>query len=314
MRKGERKKIVFIGAGNIVSGYQNNLTNCHLSAMFHSEYFNVVGVIEDDIEKAKRFVKLTGAKIMEFEDLNPSDVDIVAICVPTNSHFKIIKRVCATGIRNIFCEKPFCSNLSEASMAFNSMTDKDINLYIGYQRSFMSDIKILKKRYDDGELGDFISGVFYYSKGLLNNGSHAIDLILKLFGKIEIEYIGEKVIDYSNDDPSVELILSSQGRHIKMIPLEESSASVFEFDIFFQRERIRFLDNFFYFERSLVTDDKRYPGYKKYISEGINDTYMENGINQMWNEIYHNIQNQKSFSKERALMPHKIYSKACVEK
>ena len=314
LREYKKKKIVFIGAGNIVCGYQNNLTNCHVAAMLKSKYFDVVGVIEDDSVKAKRFMKLTGAKIMNLEDLKPSEADIVAICVPTESHFKFIKKMCEIGIGNIFCEKPFCSNLKEASTAFNLMRDKGINLYIGYQRSFISDIEELKKHYDDNELGKFISAVFYYSKGLLNNGSHALDLILHLFGEIKLEHIGEKVIDYSDDDPSVELILSNKDRHIKLIPLEETSASVFELDIFFQKERIKFFDNFFYFERYVVIDDERYPGYKKYVSEGVNDTQMENGINQMWKEIYHKIENNRSFSEERALTPHKIFSKACMEK
>jgi predicted dehydrogenase len=51
--------------------------------------------------------------------------------------------------------------------------------------------------------------VSYYNKGLLNNGSHMLDLLMLLLGPLKIVMVGKSVNDYSTDDPTIPVWLKA---------------------------------------------------------------------------------------------------------
>ncbi len=301
-------KIIFIGAGNIVTGYERNLKNCHLASLKESEDYEIVGVVDPNDENVEVFQKATGKERYELNELKNLEIDIIAICTPTETHDKLIDKIISLGIRPrcIFCEKPFTNSLNKANLTFNNLTKNGIGLIIGYQRSFMNSFKEIAIDFQKSYLGSFLFGDFKYSKGLLNNGSHAIDLIYSIFGDVNFERFGKSFVDYNVEDPSLEVFFSFQKRSIHLIPIDERIFSIFEADLIFEKARFRFIDNSFKLERYKLGEDSNFPGYVSLNPDNYKDTEMHISIDNMWREIAEMYHNENFFSIKRSTFVHEV--------
>ena len=59
------------------------------------------------------------------------------------------------------------------------------------------------------KFGELKSITAVYNKGLKNNGSHLIDLLAFLVGKLKFEARGKPIFDFNIKDPSYPFLLSS---------------------------------------------------------------------------------------------------------
>jgi len=306
-----KKNIVFIGSGNIVTGYQQNMENCHLKSILNNPSYNVLGVIDPNDKNAGTFIKHSNSKRLNYDDLKYLNIDIIAICSQTRHHKGIIHKIIKSDIKPkcIFCEKPFTETLEDAINSFNSINKLGIGLIVGYQRSFLSNFKKISKEFHDNKYGDFLYADVKYSKGFLNNGSHAIDLLYSIFGKISLDGFGKRFIDYDSNDKSAELHFSYKGRSISLIPFDENSFSIFEIDLIFQKKRFRFIDNSFRLEQYSISNDPNYPGYRSLTPSEYTSTEMTNSIDEMWAEVLNIIDNHNYFDIERTIHIHKLKEK-----
>ena len=84
----------------------------------------------------------------------------------------------------------------------------------------------------DGDWGAVRSVSAVYNKGLLNNGSHMIDLLLALFGPLHIVSVGQAVDDFFSDDPTVDATLrTQQGLPIQLNVAHAQDYALFEMQI-----------------------------------------------------------------------------------
>ena len=162
---------------------------------------NLVYVCEKNLKIIKKNeFKFKDTKWILNENIifNDNDIDLVIICTYDNFHFdQIIK--CIKFKKNIFCEKPFCQNLTQL---------KKINKYLIKNQSIkfssnlilrtISEFKYLKKIIDNKKIGDLYYSEADYNYGRLNKitkgwrgsipfysvisggGVHVIDLICYL--------------------------------------------------------------------------------------------------------------------------------------
>ena len=128
----------------------------------------------------------------------------------------------------------------------------------------MEEWRQIKKDIEFGNMGNFQFGNIYYSKGLINNSSHAINLLNFIFSKEEIliDNIYSHIYDYSDKDPTLTFSLNINKRSVNFIGLNEQNFSIFEIDLIFQRERIRCIDSGTVIERYKLSEDNTYKGYK----------------------------------------------------
>ena len=306
-----KKNIIFFGAGNIVTGYQNNLKNCHLKSLFENNSYNILGVVDSNIKNAKIFSEYSGSEIYEISDLKSLDIDIIAICTPTETHYELINHIISNGIhpKCFFCEKPFTNSLKKAKHTLSNLQKNNIGLIVGYQRSFLSNFNNIFSGYRNNEYGNLLTADIKYSKGLLNNGSHALDLLFCLFSDIQLDRFGKSFEDYNDEDLTSEVFFEHRGRSVTLTPLNEKSFSIFEVDLIFDKKRFRFTDNCFNLEEYLIQDDTNYPGYFSISSKGYSKTNMENALDEMWFEINNMVEDKNFFSFERILFPHQIVDK-----
>ena len=116
------------------------------------------------------------------EMLENENLDIISICSPTENHmeaFEVISKY--NNIKAVFCEKPLSYDLNESYRIANLAGNKYVSL--NYFRRWNNTFKQLSQDISDKKYGDVIYISVRYTKGLLNNGSHFIDLLYWFFGE-----------------------------------------------------------------------------------------------------------------------------------
>jgi predicted dehydrogenase len=90
----------------------------------------------------------------------------------------------------------------------------------------------LKAEFAEGHWGALRSVSAVYNKGLLNNGSHMIDLLLALFGPLHIVSVGQAADDFFSDDPTVDATLrTQQGLPVQLNVAHAQDYALFEMQI-----------------------------------------------------------------------------------
>ncbi len=96
-------------------------------------------------------------------------LDIVSVCTPLETHCQIVCDI-APYVKGIYCEKPIAVTLEDADRMIQACRDSKVILQVNHQRRFYKP-------------------VFTFSRGILNSGSHAFDLVNYLFKpEIEVEF------------------------------------------------------------------------------------------------------------------------------
>jgi predicted dehydrogenase len=100
----------------------------------------------------------------------PNQFDIASICTPIGDgkFLTRLHRVCEAcdhGVKAILLEKPIAYSLEEADKIIDYCKQHNILLVVNHQRRF-------------------INPKFTFSRGIVHTGTHAFDLIRKLFGEI----------------------------------------------------------------------------------------------------------------------------------
>ena len=114
--------------------------------------------------------------------------DLVIIATPSRSHGAILKKVLSThrpGL--IVCEKPLDLKLDDARTMVDICKKEGIELFVNYMRRTDPGVIEVKRRLSEKEIITPVKVNVWYSKGILNNGSHFINLmefnLLALYGK-----------------------------------------------------------------------------------------------------------------------------------
>jgi predicted dehydrogenase len=84
--------------------------------------------------------------------LSRADTDAVAICTPTESHFRLCHAALTAG-KHVFVEKPMACSYTEARQLVDLAVDTDRKLMVGHVFLFHPGIRSVKQLLDEGTLG-----------------------------------------------------------------------------------------------------------------------------------------------------------------
>lgn len=182
-----RVKTVLIGAGNIAGMKQtvnkdskNIIT--HIQALLKmSDKFEIVGIVDKDIVMAKRLAEKWDVvcEVSSFIGNILSDFEFAVIATNPESHLSVVSEVFETcSPKMILLEKPGGGSIEDALEIDRLCKSNECKLYLNYQRNYsinLSDIHIA---------GKIKTAECHYVRGLLNDASHAIALLIKLFGTV----------------------------------------------------------------------------------------------------------------------------------
>ncbi|MDC3222672.1 Gfo/Idh/MocA family oxidoreductase [Gammaproteobacteria bacterium] len=185
---------VIVGLGNIGMLYDihlpkkdNILTHCN--AFSQHPDFELIGAVETNSELRSLFekeYKLPSSKDIEsFLADNQLSPDVYVIANSTENHLNAIEQIIAVSNPvGILCEKPIAYNVDEALEICKLCKEKKIKIFVNFIRRADPGILELKNRIDAHQIEGPFKLVAWYSKGLIHNGSHFVDLFDFLFGSI----------------------------------------------------------------------------------------------------------------------------------
>lgn len=188
-------KVGVIGGGSI--------SEYHLKPYFENSNVEIVAICDSDERRLhalgkKYCVEKLYLKVSEF--LANEEIDAISICTWNNSHAEIAIQALQKN-KHVLLEKPLSLNLDEAYAVEAAVKESNKILQVGYVRRFATNVGVLKKFIDAGELGEI-----YYAKAscirrlgnpggwfsdikksgggpLIDLGTHMIDICWYLMGK-----------------------------------------------------------------------------------------------------------------------------------
>ncbi|MDC0587009.1 Gfo/Idh/MocA family oxidoreductase [Gammaproteobacteria bacterium] len=315
----KKLSVLVIGCGNIAGGFdlhnENKEPLTHAQAYYQDNRYNLKACIDPNREKLLEFKNKWGFENI-YSSLNQIDhksdrFDVISICSPTSIHEESLEFAIKASPKLVFCEKPITDDIAKTQSLIDIYKKNNIPLAVNFTRRWMSDIHEFSKDLKSRKWGKIRSIVGHYNKGLLNNGSHLIDLIHFLAGPLEINYVGKPVFDHSEHDPSIPAILESEDSvPIYLNVTNSNDYSFFEIDFYMEKGIIQLTDGGRYWKTRAVEDSKEFSGYKSLGKTSIKESgyklAMKNAVDNIFNSI---LKNDKLLSDaSTAIETHKICS------
>jgi predicted dehydrogenase len=284
--------VLIIGCGNIAGDLdlqsRNNNFLSHAGNFNNNKNFLLTSCIEPNKKRRLKFMRRWKIKFgfKNINDFLKSNliIDVISICTPTNDHMKTLIDSFKIAPKLIFCEKPMTNLVQHTKKIIKINSFNKIPILINYSRRFDNSIVILKKKINSKTYGQLRSINAVYNKGLLNNGSHILDLLIFLIGKLKIEYVGTPIFDYKLDDPTVPFFLKNeQGIPVHINCGNANDYAFFEIQFNFSKFSITLENNGLKWRYRKAIKSKFFLNYKE-LTQGIfykgNYLYsMKNAIN-----------------------------------
>ena len=249
---GQTYQVLIIGCGNMAGGYdllqpEDALPLGHAKAFSKHGGFALTACVEPDAVKRTAFQQHwhvpNGYASLQEVEAEGGQFDVISICSPTHAHAEDIQLALAFKPKLIFCEKPVTKSVDETKCAMQTCAEQHVLLAVNYSRRWSPQVAQLKAELADGHWGVVRSVSAVYNKGLLNNGSHMIDLLLALFGPLHIVSVGQAVDDFFSDDPTVAATLrTQQGLPIQLNVAHAQDYALFEMQIVTEKGLINMED------------------------------------------------------------------------
>jgi predicted dehydrogenase len=210
-----KTKVAIIGCGRIAS--------THLQALKTIEEIEVAAVADANPEAGKSFAASAGClSYTDYKEMvDKVGPDVVVVCTPPVSHPEISIFALEHGA-HVLCEKPFAIHTVCASRMVEAAEKAGRYLTMASKFRFVEDVTKARKLVEDGVVGQMVLAEIAFcgradmrgrwpsdpeaSGGgvLIDNGSHAVDIIRYLLGPIS-------------------RVQAQHGRSIQGLPVEDTS-------------------------------------------------------------------------------------------
>lgn len=260
-------KAAVIGLGNIGIGYDyddrdGSRVLTHAAGFNLHEGFDLVAAVDADAKARGKFEQKYNrpsfSSIREmYDQCNP---DVISIAVPTILHYTVFMESVAYKPKAILCEKPFGGTLAKAKEMKAAADLAGITLLVNYIRRFEPGVLRLKQAIEDGEYGTIYKGTLWYSKGILNNGSHFIDMLRFLLGEVQRIELLDKGIEQGND-PEPDLKIRFGSTDMYFLAGREACFSIKEMELVSTSACIRYAGGGRAIQVRRTVPNPTFPGY-----------------------------------------------------
>lgn len=268
-----RFRVLIVGAGNIAGGFDRHRADtepplAHAKAYLQHGGFSLLAVVDPDREKRTAFCQRW--EIAEASDSlgalrgRVGDFDVISICSSTSSHAADLDAAIALRPKLIFCEKPVTSSVESTRHWVNACEQAHILLAVAHLRRWAPDIIRLRSELEEGRWGKVRSVHATYNKGVLNNGSHLLDLLRYLFGDLTLAGVGRPAFDAFPTDPSIPaLLMASDQLPIHLGIADAADYAHFEMQINAEKGMISMENGGTRWRLRHVVDSATFAGYRE---------------------------------------------------
>ena len=292
-------RTLIVGCGNIAGGFdasrtQTQLPLTHAGAYIKHGAFQIRACIDPDTDRLHDFSQRWNVswKARDFVELkaNPGDFDVISICSPTVLHELHLVEALRLKPKVIFCEKPLTSDASSCARLVASCREHGVTLAVNFSRYWDPTVEELVHDIRLGRWGKVRSVVAHYNKGISNNGSHILDLLLRLIGPLDVLETTKPVYDYWPDDPTVGVLLTGCDGEVPifMSPAHAHDYAFFELELVCELGVLRMESGGLIWQTRDVTTSEQFVGYKVLNPEKKTDgRYMEAMLGAIENIHHH---------------------------
>lgn len=270
--------VLIVGCGNIAGGFDMGRTSgyfpyTHAGAYTRDDRFVVAACVEPDDGRRESFMSAwqvpVGFRSVD-ELLNGgTQFDVISICSPTSCHAHDLEVALRLKPGLIFCEKPITTSLADSEKLVTECSKAGIHLAVNYTRRWDPSVLKLQGDIDAGIWGQLRSVVGLYNKGILNNGSHMLDLLHWLVGPMTIIKVGKPVQDFFSSDPTVPVWLeNNQGVPIHITCAHAEDYAIFELQLVFSLGVLTMEEGGMFWRERHAVDSDTFKGYRK-LEEGV---------------------------------------------
>jgi predicted dehydrogenase len=241
---------LLIGCGNIGALYDINDKEekvlSHAKSYFLYKNKINLTITDTDNEKINLIRSKYQFKILK-ETINYKNYDIVSLTTPTVTHYEYLKKMMEQNVPLIFCEKPVAVSIDELLTLKNIHKTSTSKIVVNYIRRFNPQYSKLKNYILQNELNNKLVTVnIKYSRGFLNNASHALDIIQFLFQQ-KISFtclkIHKRDFDVFESDPTVSGNFTFNTAQVNLIGLNEINYTIFEIEFYFTNTIVQLLNS-----------------------------------------------------------------------
>jgi predicted dehydrogenase len=238
-------KALLIGCGNIGAGYDlDDETRVWTHAKAYSMQKDLeLFVYDEDRDKSARAAAVYGAS--QLEEVNEgvlNNFDLLSITTPTTSHFYYLDMAIRTGVPVVICEKPVVGSLEEVKQLEQLYNSGNTKVLVNYMRRFQPAYESAKRKLQELRTEQSLQAVIMkYKRGLLNNASHAIDLLEYffeapfLFESFQYSVCNFDTFDY---DPTITGSCQYLQAPVSFSGVGGASYGIFEIELFFNHSKI----------------------------------------------------------------------------
>lgn len=259
-------KAAIIGLGQIGQGYDyycndGSLIVTHASAYHFHPAFQLLGAADinkdrcDEFEKRYNLPAFTSANEL-MEHLKP---DVISIATPADSHYETFNQVIPYTLKAILMEKPFAETVEQSLSMISIANLKGTCLLVNFVRRFEPGTNTLKQMLQNGLFGHVYKGNCWYCKGVKNNGSHFIDLLMYFLGDVKQISLINKGRVYLNNDPEPDFMIRFDGTDILFQSVRSECFSLGEFTLIGTKGLISYSNGRIRYR--LAAPDPVYQGY-----------------------------------------------------
>ncbi len=205
---------VLLGLGNIAwkmaGDAKSGESLSHAAAYANNPNIELVAGCSPDSKDNELFQgKFTLPVYDELSDmLEEQKPDIVSVCSPTAFHFEQMYTLLTECVPMIWLEKPPAETAEQIQQLINKNSgESNSTILVNYQRRYTESYQKLRQVIHSRQFGDAKYMEIRYSKGLVVNGMHMLDMVFYILGDQDYELLW---VENNNDsNPSFALRFSS---------------------------------------------------------------------------------------------------------
>jgi predicted dehydrogenase len=265
-------RVLIVGCGNIAGKFDevrglSDSPYTHVGAYLMEGRYEVVSCVEPDDFRREEFMRFWSVKsgyrsILDLLD-GEERFDVISICSPTHCHANDIKVALDLKPKLIFCEKPITYSINESEELISKARNRSVLLAVNYSRRFDKDVQDLKDKIGTSLYGELRSIVGVYNKGILNNGSHMLDMLHFILGPLVVKTVGSPIYDFFEDDPTIPVNLEdSRGVPIQLVCGNAKDYSFFELTFIFSSGVITMEEGGMFWRKRFSEYSLIFNGYK----------------------------------------------------
>ena len=189
----------------------------HTESIISSEQLKLIALSDVDRESLSEAGRRFGIEKLytEYEELLAIEkCDIVSVATRTPIKSDIIKKVCASGVKGIYIEKPISNSIQECSSSLELLASNSCLVSYGVNRRFHEVYRKAKEFIQNGDIGELREVVVEFGRSpLLWTHPHSMDILQFFAGepdKVRAELFDDSVLRNGNTVDSDPVILSAQ--------------------------------------------------------------------------------------------------------